>query len=292
MKIVKLCLVVLLTLTLFACSTEENISSPSGDTGFYEMSRHQVLSDISMPGRLSAFEGFTLDIPEVGLEKVIVKTKVKANDFDSHETSRYVYLLGDYRYDKKDNIYDSYLAVEKDDKTLFYDFGHFSLKDYLYLCDVDGDGLDEILVQQITGMSEETGPFSSYVFKVVDEKIQEVFSSSTAHSFNTGFYSEYSDSNELKILNTFTGYSALVDISYIDASVKSADIWCGSLRVVAPKDIDEDGVIELFCLQHVFLEGRTECLGNAQSILKYNPISQKFEVIQTEFFPTLILRER
>lgn len=165
----------------------------------------------------------------------------------------------------------------------------------LHLCDVDGDGLDEIVVHQQIDAFGGAGQYLSRILKVDGEEICEIFNSGTSSSdgmFDTGFESEFLNGYKLKITNRHVNYSITIAISdryaddFFDENGKGKrdiSILCDSFMEFTPKDIDGDGVFEIECLQYVSLDGHADGIGYAKSALKLNTETQKFEVIQAEF---------
>jgi len=192
----------------------------------------------------------TIDVLGVGLKSVVVRRKAEEHVTSFNQSPLYAYILSDYRYNQP-ATHDFYLAVETGSKVLFYDFESSSLDDILCFCDVDGDGLDEIIVQQTIDELGGAGQFSSHIFKVIDNKIQEIFYSSTANQFDTGFTSMFLNGRKLKITNSITGYHKIIDISkrytsdFFDKNgkpVSKETIWCDSFHEFTPRDVDGDGV--------------------------------------------------
>ena len=312
MKRAIICIALLSILALSACSaiignnhsliTDQPSENMEKNSIAWEKHGHQALESSSfLQYSLSANEGMTIELPEIGLENLVVRRKVSGSTTESMKHYLSTYIISDYRYRER-VWHDSYLAIETGDKILLYDFQNRSLDDFLYLCDVDGDGIDEIIVQQTVGMSGGAGSYESFVFKVVEGEIKALFMSSIPNSsdngssrFDTGFSSELKDGFKLEISNRFTGYTTTFDFSaekkylgrFFDDSgivISSTNILCDSFYVFTPEDIDDDGVFELVCVQYVSLDGHANSIGYAKSILKFNPSSQEFEVIFAEFF--------
>jgi hypothetical protein len=218
MKLAKLLPALLLLIALTACSPGKDTNasalpdSDASNSNTWELHAHQSLSATTSQKFLSANVGMTVDLPEVGLQKVVARREAEGHvtDFDKFPLS--VHILSDYRY-RQPALHDSYLAVEIENGMLYLDLENSSYEDDLYLCDVDGDGLDEIVVQQQVDSNGGAGQFVSRVFRVSENTIKEIFASSTGISFETGFTSEYLDGYRLKITNTITGYSATMDIA-------------------------------------------------------------------------------
>ena len=313
MKLIRIGAIVLISLVLSSCSVDigkdpvepavQQQDSVEITPATQEIPAHQnLLKTYAERSVLDANEGMTIDVPEVGLYGLVVRRKEKGYLTSSSSFPTAVYILGDYRYDRS-ACHDSYLAVEVEGKVLFFDFKNNCDDDLLYLCDVDGDGLDEIVVQQVFAPSGGAGSYESHVFKVVDDDICEIFDSlivdpsdNSWSYFDTGFSGVQQDGFKEVISNKMTGYEITLDYSsesryrgriFDDNGkvIEGFDIHCGSFYQFIPEDIDGDGIYEIVCLQYVSITDETDWIGDAKSILKFNPDSQRFEVVQAEFIP-------
>jgi len=308
MRFYKICLVVLVALTMSSCSIEASDDLSSGNnqpldnnslSSNQEKHAHQALTGAIVPQQyLWANEGMTVSLLDIGLEKLLVRKKSEGYPDALSEYQLSAYILSDYRYSEPAR-HDSYLAVETMEGVLVYDLGDSSLDDFLYLCDVDDDGVDEVIVQQTIDMSGGAGQHLSRIFRIVEGEIREIFSSYVPDPsgtgekvFDTGFISEFLNGYKLRIDNTFTGYSTVVDISkrytneFFDENGKGRStigIWCDSFWGFIPEDVDGDGIFEIACQQYVSLTTHADGIGTAKSILKFNPQTQEFEVVQAEF---------
>lgn len=235
------------------------------------------------------------NLSKIGSENLYIGITKEWNITTNDLKPRFVYLLCDSgNYGENNICHDSYLVVETDSKILFKDIAISSYGDSLYVCDVDGDEIDEIILQQTVGMTGGAGQHSSYVFKVVNDEIQEVFNSSTADLYDTGFTSCLKNDFKLEVQNKFTGYVEILDFgkksqyigvyfNEIGKVICNATIWCDSFREFIPTDIDNDGIFEITCLQYVSLYSHADYIGDAKSVLKFNCDTQKFEVLESEF---------
>ena len=162
----------------------------------------------------------------------------------------------------------------------------------LYVCDIDGDSFDEIILQQTMGITGGNGQYLSRIFKINGSYIEELFHSD---SFDTGYYSTFSDGFCLNIINRWT--SEMHSIKYSERYVNlyfnnsgnvinhTDSILCDSFYSFEPIDIDQDGIFEISCIQYVSLNDHSDYIGDAQCILKYNPIEKQFKVVQSDFSP-------
>lgn len=245
------------------------------------------------------------DLSKSGLKGLIVgQSAVGCFTTQSLTLSRYIYLFNDYqRYGENSIYHDSYLAIETDSEILLRDLAdddyNGSYGEEVYACDVDGDGIDEVVLQQTVGITGGAGQYLSRIFKVVDDEIIELFNSSSVSLYNTGFSGILKDGYKLEVQNIFTGYSITLDMSdkktycgiYFDEAGKviydvySENIMCDSFMEFTPEDVDNDGAFEVVCLQYVWLYGHLDGIGYAKSILKFNKSTTMFEVVGSEFIP-------
>ncbi len=189
----------------------------------------------------------------------------------------------------------TYLFLNLDDEFLICDLGSASFEDELFLRDIDGDSVQEIILQQCLGQSGGAGSYLSRVFRVEKEKIKEIFTTSAnnqSFAFDTGFTSCFLENRKLLITNNITNYQIILDISrryrddFFDGSGKCArdiHIWCDSFFEFIPTDIDNDNIYEIVCKQYVSLDGHADGIGYAISVLKFNAEAEQFEIIETSF---------
>ncbi|MDR0890000.1 MAG: hypothetical protein LBM28_05065 [Oscillospiraceae bacterium] len=285
-------------------STDPSLPSASTEQPSQIPEHQKLTSTVLSKASLNVDEGMTIDLPEVGLTGLLVKKEVEGFpvNFNDHPLSSYI--LSDYRYGTTESMHDSYLAVETGESVHIYDFGNSSLDDNLYMCDVDGDQMDEIVVQQIVDAFGTPGQYSSLIFKIEDEGIRKIydfriFDSDDTYSgcYDTGYYSELKDGFVVEISNRFTDYSIDLDFThrkdeiswYFDKNGKPVkqieEILCSSFYDFQPTDTDGDGIYEIEVTQlarSLLLHG---ALGDVKTVLKYEPQTQEFKVIEAEFIP-------
>lgn len=207
------------------------------------------------------------------------------------------HIICDYdRYN--DNIYhQAYLVVELGTDTIIKDLGG-SFGDTLFVCDIDGDNIDEIIIQQTTGMSGGAGQYTSSIFKIADDNVNTIFSSGNTNKFDTGFFGKLKSDYQLEIRNNFTGYMKTLSLAdnnkyssaYFDENgdpLRSEVVLSDTFREFIPKDIDGDGVYEIACLQYLSIVGHSNYIGDAKCFLKYNTQENKFEIVKAEFIPKI-----
>ncbi len=240
----------------------------------------------------------TVGLKKAGLENCAVWTTSEGYIQSTKEKST-VYILYDTERYGKDSIYnDFYIAIQTTEKIILKDLktdnycGSYGLD--LYVCDVTGDGLEEIVIQSTVGMTGGAGQYLSRIFKFSDNEINEIFHSSPIKKFDTGFSSTFENNYRLMISNCYTEYENVIDCSiekkykelFFDANgnvIENDIISCDSFFEFVPKDIDNDDVFEIICKQYTSLYGHSDYVGNAESVLKYNLKTETFEVINAQF---------
>ena len=163
-----------------------------------------------------------------------------------------------------------------------------------YLCDVDGDMLDEIVVWGGTGRNG-VGGSEIYILKFDGES----FTRLPLDELDNGFICEPLDGFRMKISNIHTGYQKTFDFSkyrepysdepyYWDKEgkpIETAELdSCGmdSFITFEVKDVDGDGVYEFVVSQFASLDYK-DYIGDAIETWKYNAKSKKFEVVSADF---------
>ena len=250
------------------------------------------------------------DLEKVGLKRT--KESARAKGFITEQSKsdkdiRTVLLFGDYERYGKGLYHDLFLAVQADTKVIYKDLTHNNIagaySEKFYLNDIDGNGIEEIIIHQCIGMTGGGGQYLARIFKVENEEIKEIFCNLTSNGnkhvrWKTGFVCEEKPDFQLEITNTFTGYTETIDLStdkesyvrlgrYDDNGnvIKHTDISTDTFLTFIPKDIDNDGICEIYCEQYTSHLGHAQYIGHAISILKYNAYIQDFEVIDAWFDP-------
>lgn len=154
----------------------------------------------------------------------------------------------------------------------------------LFLGDVDGDEIKEILIHHNTGGCGGFGSWQTWVLKVENNEIRTLFEN--FNEFDTGFESRFLDSYQLEVKNRLTGYSYLFELkeSYKTYISNSQEIPSGSFSLDSfygfePKDVDDDGISEIHCKQYTHILDHADYTGTAHSVLKFNKETQAFEVV-------------
>lgn len=154
----------------------------------------------------------------------------------------------------------------------------------LSLSDIDGDGIDEIIVHFETSGN---GGTITRIYKVKDESIVLLANLDT---FDTGFRSEYENGYKMKISNKDTGYVTTLDVSKMFISdafdekgkvVTKDDIFVKPFSSCEVKEENKSSKFDLYCSQIVTLGGTY--IGNAYTTLRYNLKTAQFEIVNSEF---------
>jgi len=264
-------------------NTQPSVKKPS-ETYMQETSQ-TISNDF-----LQAEQGTTVTLNAFGLKQVVIREKMIADSLSSN-----VFTVAYVLEDASSSSQQTYLFLKLANKFLLYELASKSFEDDLFLCDIDGDSIQEIILQQCLGLSGGAGSYLSRVFRVEEETITEIFTTSANNNyfdFDTGFDSAFLEDKKLLITNETVNYQIVLDISsryrdeFFDSSGKCArdiHIWCDSFYEFIPKDIDNDNIYEIVCKQYVSLDGHADGIGYAISVLKYNAEAEQFEIIEASF---------
>ena len=164
----------------------------------------------------------------------------------------------------------------------------------LYLADVDGDCVHEIILQEDLGGNGGYGAFRCRVFEVESNMLTTLFDTGNSSDMDTGFYWKIHDNYKLVVHNRITGNSWEMNASdymksryfdeagtAVDSAIYPLDI--DSFYEIYPKDVDGDGIHELCTTQYTFSGGHTEGIGDAKCVFKYDKASGSFQIIETDF---------
>lgn len=168
------------------------------------------------------------------------------------------------------------------------------------LADVDGDDFDEILTQNDTGGNGGAGTYLTAIYKLKNGAINKLFCYPDYGSyFDTGFTLTLSDGWVHTVENEYTGFT----FSFV-RETKSSDPYFnedGSTTEYSeesnclgvdpyfftfdPMDIDGDGIFEIMTAQYTYLWGRSDSVGAAYTILKWNDTSRSMDIVKAGFWP-------
>ena len=167
----------------------------------------------------------------------------------------------------------------------------------LYLADLDGDGVCEIILHEDCGGNGGYGSYRSRVFKVENNALNEIFEVAPYEDMDTGFYWEIAEPFAFLIRNRYTDLSLKLEADqyrkdyYFDGKGKlTADFSAYPLNVdnfykFYPKDVDGDGIYELCTSQYTWDIAHVDGVGEAKCVIKYDSSSKSFRVVQTDFYP-------
>lgn len=175
-------------------------------------------------------------------------------------------------------------------KELDSDVVPLSHESTLFLGDVDGDKIKEILIHHNTGGVGGFGLWQTWVLKVENNEIRTLFEN--FNDFDTGFESRFLDNDQLEVKNRFTDYTLVFDVkdsykNHITNSQEKPDgnICLDPFYVFEPKDVDNDGICEIVCKQYTSILSHADYTGTAHSVLKLNADTQLFEVVDAWYEP-------
>jgi hypothetical protein len=168
----------------------------------------------------------------------------------------------------------------------------------LYLADLDGDNVCEILLQEDLGGNGGYGAYRCRVFKVDNNTITAIFDVDSENDLNTGFYLEICDNFKFIIHNRITGDSWEIEADqyrrdyYFDGTGKIAvedpeafQLCVDSFYEFYPRDIDGDGIYEICTTQYTWDIYHVDGVGDAKCVFKYDNASNCFRIIETDFVP-------
>lgn len=210
-----------------------------------------------------------------------------------------VLLLAEDSNEENGQVAAHHLAIVLDDKKIVRDLSNggnqVCYDGDITLCDFDGDGDMEIVLQETVGITGGYGNYLSRVFDFVDGEIVEIFSSNNGtEDFDTGFSIIILVNQEFKIENAFTNYSEVFHLEnraeeYYDFwydendSPRPLSMLVDSFYEFIPQDVDNDGVYEIKGRQYTSLVGHADGIGIATTVLKYNKEKAAFEVVRSSF---------
>jgi len=202
------------------------------------------------------------------------------------------------KYRNPDNpySYDLYVDIDTGTEILskYLESNVFQLPSVgVFLGDVDGDKVEEILIHSNTGGNGGYGLWQTWVLKIEDGEIHILFEN--FDELDTGFKSRFLEDYKLEITNRFTGYKLVFDVkdSHKNAYKSAKEPPTGyTLNLdpfcfFEPEDVDHDGISEIVCRQYTSHIGHLDNTGTAHSVLKFNTQTQKFEVIDAWYEPYL-----
>lgn len=280
MKRLKFLAVVLLVFLFASCFKGENavVSSNLNEVQNEKNQSSDIAPDFVLQKSLNKEKGDYIKVSELSDADLEIDNKLS-----SSRNSQVIYLVSDYRYDLNKK-HDLYLAVETANKTSFYKLEFTSYEDYFFICDVDGDKTDEIVLRQFVDSVGGAGQHFTAIYKVDDDALSEIFLAAPS-GYDAGFSAELSNQGRIK-LNI--GYEVLINGAQgnIESDMETwepVSLVYHSLFAFEPKDIDNDGVFEIYCSQLLTIITKEAPRGKLSYFLKFNVATQTFEVIDASF---------
>lgn len=332
-KILSYFLGVVFLLSLFSgCS---NTETNSNSTNLKDVDS-QVLSEGSRMGHMESLlsaikknevenlSGWDMRIENEYSELIILEYGEEI--FENNESTTYAFIMSATDLDRgmfeiNSMTADYFLSIEKNGVYRQCYLGNFTKNgDKFDLVDIDGDGLNEIVMKfYIQGTIHPNA--SNLVLKVVDTSFEIVYQSQNKEKENiidTGFQVSFHDGYTMQIDNIYTGYTETFDArdvfseSYREKNLNFFFDNNGNVNVeryaqIFSKeethengnglgfvvfhvvDIDGDGISEILVSKDFSFafQGSIE-LGTEFALLRYNPLTEQFDVIDAAFIPDLI----
>lgn len=168
--------------------------------------------------------------------------------------------------------------------------------DSMYFEDMDGDGTDELIFHHDTGGCGGAGSFRSWVLKVQGQELQVLFEDPKSNDplSDFGFKSRMIDGYQMEVTNSITGYQLVFEARryekycFDENGKPTSDcpfIVDSLFYQFEPQDWDEDGISEIVAKRHTSIRGRSDGVGVACCVLKFNTDTQKFELIEAWYEP-------
>ena len=235
--------------------------------------------------------GLQIDIPSLGLSEQNV-LEIAYGYVQEKGEKWEVLWMASYPYD-------SYLLIRtKKDVILFYKLNDRTDDRSLKLYDMDGDGLDEIIIRYEVARNG-LPLYRTRIFKVINDNIKEVFSitSDAECAERTGFQVELQDGWRAQIINRYFDFSLQIDLIDMDmqqkekffdekGQIKNSECFLIMIsdESYEIEDMDNNGVFELLLTGHIFLDSRNTLIGRWSCTWKYNEISEEIELVRAEIW--------
>lgn len=199
-------------------------------------------------------------------------------------------------YSTKNNGKIIYLfTAEKDDKLFYFDIPGEYIIENIYYANIDGYYGDEVIIHANKNNNSQSDKYQIYVLKITSSGIQTLLNEQQMKSFAQHFSGTPLSNSTVKISNSKTSYSKTIDVEKYSFSAKYWDesgkpknntkvISGKNFNHCEPKDVDNDGLYELYCAQYIGLSEDTNCIGYAYTTLKYNLNKNSFEITDTIFY--------
>ena len=163
----------------------------------------------------------------------------------------------------------------------------------IYYADVDGEKGKEIIVHMSTGGNGGYGIYVNYIFGLKNDMIYEYYNSEKDDRLVNVFDSKLEAPYKAIIFCKDTGYEKVIDFTNNNFSEKKYvfdnegkpiveyGICFDSFYRFEPKDVDKDGVYEIFCRQYASLGSHASGIGYTELVLNFDGGP---EITNTKFF--------
>lgn len=191
------------------------------------------------------------------------------------------------------------LEAEYKSKKFYVEYPAYYNIENIYYANVDGTYGDEIIIHSSTNID---GDYVNDVLKITPDGIIHLLTANNAFYVATSFNTNLKDNFNVEFSNKYVSFKTTVYVkgindenyedSYWETNGKLAvietedEVWIDeTFRGFEPRDVDDDGIYEIVCLQHTSLGDYTSCIGNTSVTLKYNTQLNQFEVVSADFYP-------
>lgn len=193
--------------------------------------------------------------------------------------------------EKSEVCTDVYLEAKVGGKTLTYELGCW---DYhvlcygggLFLVDLNGDGVDEIILfMEVTG----NGGALAQVFTIQKDEISLLYD---LNNVNLGLNTIYQDGFKMLLEKMTVGFSETIDISreygpeHFDKNGQftgTSQIFLSSVNWGFVEPATGDELPKVSCKRYVYL---TNYLGELQTVFQYNPETESLALVSMDFKKT------
>ena len=205
-----------------------------------------------------------------------------------------VYLVRDYNDDSSKTYL--FVTTQKDIVCEDLDFelpSVISLADSYMIktVDLDGEAGEEIILNLFNGGQGGAGGYNSYIFKIAKNKLVEMKQPDGVYE-ETGFTANLRAPYEIVVTNKYNDEECVISAKgneeherFFDAKGNpdgSCELACDSFFTFEPIEL-EDGSYGVRRLQYSYIGSHANCLGYAETVIKYNANKKAFEVISANF---------
>jgi len=193
-----------------------------------------------------------------------------------------VSYYGDFTF--PDDIYHHpYVMVQWENQFAFIDFDYGVWYLDFWLADIDGDGLDEIIVHKtISG----EGYCESIIYKMVDDAPVTLYHSNVHNVFDSGFSLSLEDSWMATVENRLTGFA--ISFPNNGQFEQGISYGCEPFSIFEPIYIHDDRVPMLLAQQNMIVHDNDFypiTIGYAYTLLRWDDLSKTLIVVKAGFFP-------